>query len=134
MVDSMLLFEPVRSTVTGTDINNDGKLDLLIGNYAGGATWYSDQAVSISENKPNDISFSIYPNPAHGELNLRFFSDGKNVNHEIEITDVLGKIVYETANNSFSQTLNIKNWQTGMYFCRMIEQGNVITKKFIVMR
>jgi hypothetical protein len=133
LIDTMLAFEPVRSTITGTDINNDGKLDLLVGNYSGGATWYADQPLSIAENKTDKVIFNIYPNPAKELLTIKLFSGEQNSNHKIEITNVIGEIIFSEENNSLSESLNVRSWKEGMYFCKIIEGSNVVIKKLIVL-
>ncbi|MEP7167741.1 MAG: T9SS type A sorting domain-containing protein [Bacteroidota bacterium] len=129
LVDSMCMYEPIRSTVAGTDINGDGKMDFLVGNYAGGVTWYSNgSTVSINEVKAQNL-FNVYPNPAKNNLYIKF---EKAARHEIIISDMLGKTMYASYKNSFSQTLDVSKWSNGMYICKVVEDGIVTNKKFIV--
>ncbi len=129
LVDSMFFYEPIRSTVTGTDINNDGKIDFLIGNFSGGATWYSNgSTVSINEIKPDNY-FNVYPNPAKDMLYIKF---EKSSRHEIIITDMLGKIVFSSYKNSFTEIIDLRKWSNGMYVCKVVEDGIVNNRKFVV--
>jgi hypothetical protein len=131
LVDSMFFYEPIRSTVAGTDINNDGKMDFLIGNYSGGVDWYSNgNTVSINEIKPQN-QFNVYPNPAKDKLYIKF---DKTARHEIIITDMLGKTMFSTLRNSFAETIDLRKWSNGMYVCKVVEQGIVTNKKFIIQR
>ena len=73
----------------------------------------------------NDVaqtnSIDVYPNPAKDNVTI----EGKG---EIVITNSLGQIVKEVKDNNFSRTLNIKDWESGVYY---IKVGNM-TQKFVV--
>ncbi len=129
LVDSMLLYEPIRSTITGTDINSDSKLDLLIGNYAGGVSWFADSPVSINENPSGQSNFTIFPNPANQLLTIQF---NNNFSHHIIITDLLGRIVFSKLSNTSTEHINIRAFSNGMYLCKMVEDQKVSAAKFIV--
>src|SRR6185436_11883044 len=129
LVDSMFFYEPIRSTITGADINNDGKMDFLTGNFSGGVTWYSNgSTVSVNEIK-QDNEFNIYPNPAKDMLYIKF---EKSSRHEIMVTDMLGKIVFSSYKNSFTEIIDLRQWNNGMYVCKVVEDGIVTNRKFVV--
>jgi type IX secretion system substrate protein/VCBS repeat protein/FG-GAP repeat protein len=130
LVDSMSFYEPVRSTVSGTDINGDGAIDFLIGNYAGGATWYSNNAtVSVHEIAEQNF-FNVYPNPAKDVVYIKF---EKRMKHSILVTGMIGNVLYSSDNSSFTETIDLSKWSNGMYVCKVVkEDGIVANKKFIV--
>ncbi|HKR03516.1 MAG TPA: T9SS type A sorting domain-containing protein [Bacteroidia bacterium] len=129
LIDSTFFYEPIRSTIAGTDINNDGKIDFLVGNGSGGAAWYSNgSTVSIDEIQTQN-SFNVYPNPAENVLYLKFEKIAKR---EIIITDMLSKTVFSSYKNSFGETIDLREWSNGMYVCKVVEDGIVSNKKFII--
>ncbi len=129
LIDSMFFYEPIKSTVAGADINGDGKMDFLIGNNSGGASWYSNgSTVSIHEIHANNF-FNVYPNPASDMLYIRFEKPSK---HEIIIVDMLGKIIYSSYRNSFTETIDLRKWSSGMYICKVTGDGVSTNQKFIV--
>ncbi|MEO5571834.1 MAG: T9SS type A sorting domain-containing protein [Bacteroidia bacterium] len=129
LIDSAFIYEPIRSSVAGTDINGDGKMDFLAGNYAGGASWYSNNATtSVSELSMPEF-FNVYPNPAKDVLYIKF---EKNIKHEITITDMIGNILFSSFNNSVTETVSLNKWSNGMYVCKVIEDGIVANKKFVI--
>lgn len=132
LVDSMFLYEPVRSTVGATDINGDGVVDLLVGNYAGGVTWYSNSTVSVNEIANAPMLFNLYPNPAKDVLYIKFENNTKNISHFTTITDVTGRIVYTNQNNLFTEAVDVKNWSNGLYVCKVVQDGRVVNSKFII--
>ena len=135
LVDSMLLYEPIQSTVAGADINADGKMDLLVGNYAGGIKWYSDFSTGVNELQSLNSPISIYPNPAKDLIiiNSALTLKGKT---EIIINDMLGKQVIKPAisHSKSAIKLNIASLSNGIYICKIINEKNMNAKKFIVNR
>jgi hypothetical protein len=75
----------------------------------------------------NQISFSIYPNPAHKLLNV----ECKMPNAELKIYDVMGRVVYSTTLNSKHQTLN-PGLSPAVYFVRVSDGERVAVQKLVV--
>ncbi|MCC6384058.1 MAG: T9SS type A sorting domain-containing protein [Bacteroidia bacterium] len=134
LVDSMFLREPIRSTVSGADIDNDGYFDLVIGNYAGGVKWYSNGPVSVNELQPGKKAFILFPNPASTQISIMLDNEIENIEKRIEITDLTGRLVYSESNNYRTSTVDVSKWSSGMYICRII--GNKINsnQRFILTR
>lgn len=130
----MFLREPIRSTVSGADIDNDGYFDLVIGNYAGGVKWYSNGPVSVNELQPGKKAFILFPNPASTQISIMLDNEIENIEKRIEITDLTGRLVYSESNNYRTSTVDVSKWSSGMYICRII--GNKINsnQRFILTR
>ncbi len=71
-------------------------------------------------------SIKIFPNPGNGEINI--LSSGEIL--EIEITNILGQIVYQAKPNEKEISLQLNNG--GIYFITITESKQKITKKIIV--
>lgn len=73
---------------------------------------------------------TIYPNPAHNELNVLF--DGNAGIKNISVYNLIGKVVsvYRVSGNSAK--LELSNIPSGIYFVRLVDNvGNVVaTRKF----
>ncbi|MBI3502151.1 MAG: T9SS type A sorting domain-containing protein [Bacteroidetes bacterium] len=142
--DSMYqnIWEGERMTINGKDINNDGIMDLVIGNFAGGAAIYTGDttALGTAEINPETFDFSIYPNPSNGMFNVQCIMANGNtstINHQpltIEIYNVMGEKVYaEKILNQKSLLLNL-NLGQGIYFCKLTCGKTSKTKKLIVIK
>ncbi|HKR04104.1 MAG TPA: T9SS type A sorting domain-containing protein [Bacteroidia bacterium] len=129
LIDSTFIYEPVSSTVAGADINADGKMDFLVGNNSGGVAWYSNgSTISVNELAMQNF-FTIYPNPAKNVFYVKFEKIKK---HAVTITDMLGKMMFTSYKNSLAETIDVSKWSSGMYICKVVEDGITENKKFIV--
>lgn len=87
---------------------------------------YPINSIELSE---ADFDFSIYPNPANDEINIRFV--GNNNNAMIELFDYTGKIIRSIELLSYEQTINLAGLNRGMYFIRLVSSDHTLTKRFL---
>ena len=73
------------------------------------------------EDIANNNAITIYPNPAHDKVTI----EGKG---EVVITNSIGQVVKEIKDNNVYRTLNIKDFESGVYY---IKVGNT-TQKLVV--
>jgi hypothetical protein len=76
----------------------------------------------------------IYPNPSNGLVNLRFNSN-INLNIQIDIIDINGKIVSSIYNGNHDGEKTYQwtnNVNQGIYFCRLITDHKIISKPIII--
>jgi type IX secretion system substrate protein/PKD domain-containing protein len=84
----------------------------------------------------NDIGvpgFVVYPNPVHDLLNIKCrLKAGSEI--DIVVYDVFGRLVYNSKafNNKNSISINTTIWQSGLYFVRVSDKGEVIGVKKVV--
>lgn len=74
----------------------------------------------------NLTSFSVYPNPAKNEINIKL--DGNSIIEKVNLYNLLGQKIYET-NNSI---LDISAYQKGCYLLEVITNNGRSTKKVIL--
>ena len=91
--------------------------------------------VGIDEMGENGISYSVYPNPSHGMVNLIFQSNFTS-DVSVEITDVVGRKVYSKQYNSFNgreeNTIDLSTVGQGVYLLSMRNAKGVVSKKVVV--
>jgi hypothetical protein len=83
--------------------------------------------VGVQDIEQNSNVFSVYPNPANGQLRIMNY---ELQNENIEIFDIAGKMV-KTYNSPINNTIDISELQAGMYFITIYSKGQKITKKFV---
>ncbi|HMT28357.1 MAG TPA: T9SS type A sorting domain-containing protein, partial [Bacteroidia bacterium] len=134
LVDSMYydIYQPDRSSVDVADLNNDGKMEILVGNFAGGVTMYKWETSSTTPEVQNPVSgFNIYPNPTAGNLFIKFDTNAI-INRNISIYDITGRLIEDLSSASNTLIFNTDKYSSGVYHVRVIEGGKVTTAKFMV--
>src|SRR5690554_436145 len=86
---------------------------------------------TINVDEFNLETFSVYPNPTTGTLNVKL-NNTEDVN--ISIIDIRGRRVYSQFNNSKTliRTLDVSALASGMYLLNIERKGNMLTKKKII--
>lgn len=82
-----------------------------------------------------EASFSIYPNPSDGLINVSFIITDKST-HSLEVKNVLGQVVYKEALNglsgNYSKSINIQEFGKGTYTITLMNDHNLLAKKIII--
>lgn len=122
---------------TGTNISSVTQLGL---NVAHVRSFYTSQNYGCDENlagvtniqKDDEVSASLYPNPMQTSSALVVNSELKNA--QLKLYDVLGREVMNIQNISGKRVIiNRNNLQAGMYFYRLIDNGQpLVNGKLLV--
>jgi Secretion system C-terminal sorting domain/FG-GAP-like repeat len=107
--DFGLLREGGFSTPIFRNINGDGKLEMVVGNYRGGLsifkTHFNTDGTTPAQDVDNQLVVNIYPNPF--EQNLSIEIKGKD--------NLRGKIQLQLI-NMLGQVVKVENMETPQYF------------------
>lgn len=112
--------------------NNDGEAFGLYVALAGGGElielpiYQDDTNVSDIIN----VDLKLYPNPVSSILNI----ETNELIEELHVIDMLGQVVYTTAVNGLSHSINLNQVHTGIYFVKIKTQAGTITRKVQVSR
>jgi len=135
LVDSMFqnIYEPQRCFPAASDVDGDGKYDLVVGNACGGVVLYSQNSVLSSENGigNQDFNFIAYPNPVSDELTIKLPERSVQENYQLKITDLAGRDVVNYAITTNISTLDVKSIQPGVYICTIIGNGKTVSQKIM---
>lgn len=140
LVDSMYqnIWEGLRMTVNGNDINNDGSLDLTIGNYAGGVAIYLGDTTALSVPEPYhaELEFTIFPNPSSGIITLQMQKDPDGKASAVSIYNMLGEEVFTTPlkDRISVRTLDISHLPDGVYCFEVKAKNTSFSKKLVLIR
>lgn len=91
-------------------------------------TFQTEFIAALANESFNLDNIVIYPNPSNDFINIQV-GQNENKMQSIEITDILGKKVFES---KFENKINISNLTQGVYFITLISNENEkFTKKII---
>ncbi len=94
---------------------------------------FTDGFSDVGINSYTSNDFSIYPNPANSEINI--YTTGKNNIKTISIYNNLGQLMTVNGKTSVKTTLNVSNYENGIYIVKIMTNSNqIITKKFTVLK
>ncbi|MEN8194491.1 MAG: T9SS type A sorting domain-containing protein [Bacteroidota bacterium] len=107
------------------DLDNDGDMDLLVGEYYGVMQYFENTSInSVSEIDQNNLL--VYPNPVNDILHIETEA---NI-YKIEIFNVLGKKVVIKEN--IVKQVSLNKMKPGIYTVKIIlENNNCIVRKII---
>ncbi|MGZ4054686.1 MAG: FG-GAP-like repeat-containing protein [Bacteroidia bacterium] len=125
MADSIYegIFQGTKTAPNLADIDNDGYVDLVVGNYEGGLSFYKGVSALTSTNNLDNLihfNFDLFPNPANNGFNVRIVNEENKI-YQIEIYNVMGQLISKDkiVNNIF--TYNATSLLTGVYICKVSE-------------
>ncbi|MEW6772683.1 MAG: S8/S53 family peptidase [Bacteroidota bacterium] len=107
-------------------IAGDSLQDLI--NSANQAQIMYDNLPLIIKNYSEKNNYLIYPNPAKDWI---YIVANDKLHKSIEVTDVSGKMIYNNSFNSDVFAIYTNNWQSGVYFIKIVSDKSTITQKII---
>lgn len=132
------IYDGPQSTLQYVDINNDNKRDLILGNYAGGLSFYNSKTpIGLKENTfLKDDLLIVYPNPTHQLFTIKINST-EFINCTSLLYDALGKVVLQSNSESMVFSIPCQNIAPGVYILSLTlnhHKGTqqTITKKIII--
>lgn len=138
MVDSMIkgIQEGNRVSVSGADINNDNKLDLVVGNYQGGCAIYLQNITGNLSARPVDIlteKLTVVPNPCISSARLTVPGDlWKRSDTKVVIYDIFGRKIKEFIIKSAETLLSADALSKGIYIVEARNSNTFAYTKFII--
>jgi len=99
----------------------------------GSATWELDNmlitgTLSSGIDEQENVEFSVYPNPSHGIYQIE---NSNSQNFEISVFNILGKQIMETVETNSIYTLDIQDFENGVYLLQIMSNNQKRTISII---
>ncbi|MDR0438469.1 MAG: FG-GAP-like repeat-containing protein [Bacteroidales bacterium] len=127
------IFEGTFTAIAVGDFNNDGILDMVVGNHRGGlAFFYGISQWPVKNVDPVEThgraSLRIYPNPVQDFL---FIQSEENYQMRCEISDVQGRVVRPLQTVKNGEGIDVTMLTRGNYVLRIVVKNQVHALKFV---
>src|ERR1017187_3843297 len=86
----------------------------------------------LLEKQKQNNEISIYPNPAKSCINIQLPSLDQN--ETLQITDVLGRKIYQQTLSEINTTIDVSKWNEGVYFYEIISNKEIARGKFVIQK
>src|SRR5690606_2131696 len=116
------------------DFTGDGALDMVIGNYRGGLSfWRSDDNTSVdqAESRDRQNNFSLYPNPASEQVQLVAHVPLDRDSYW-SLTNSMGQRVKTMKAGGDRNFMSLAGLSPGIYHVRLEGSGSTATQRLVV--
>ncbi len=126
----------IHTAAAIAEISQDGKLEMIVGNYSGGLEYFNGNAeVSPGYNdyQSNLKNLILYPNPATKVIYCRTGQVNALIN-QVQILDINGRLLYQDDNPQKEEGfyhIDLRNVQNGIYLIRAKSATKIYTGRFI---
>lgn len=128
------LRDGIRTSAALYDFTGDGVLDMVLGNYRGGLTfWRSDDITGVNDRVANsERSFGMQPNPATEHVEL-ILPEQPTSAATWTVRNSLGQQVLSQPATSARTNLYVGDLAEGVYLIRLEGSISSTTQRFVVM-
>ncbi|MEZ4994702.1 MAG: T9SS type A sorting domain-containing protein [Saprospiraceae bacterium] len=125
------LKEGIRTHFDLADIDNDGLLEMVVGNFSGGIRFYQTDFPFVVAVRNEDLpswELEIYPNPTAGLLRVKCPGTGQK---QLKVFSSQGQCLYNTAVNGLEIEVDSEDWSAGVYWIQVLSDEGRGTGKVI---
>ena len=127
----------MRTAIASADLDHDGILDFIVGNFAGGLTYLKGSAKPVGiPAHPEATGFSVFPNPVKDELTIR--SDRPIINGSVPVmahlSDLTGRQLISIRLTGNQTQMSTATLAPGCYVLRIITTLERPVKVFKVLK
>lgn len=102
------------SFVTSGDLDNDGDIDVLIGEYYGDMKYYKNTTINIGVGELAGVAFKVYPNPTQDVFRVEATTDAIT---KIEVMTLTGNLL--AGFDYYGQAVDLSDYPAGVYLIKV---------------
>ena len=129
--EDMPLSFGMRSAVAVIDLNQDGRQEILVGNFAGGLQLFNAEIavnnLGISEHL-DDFQVEIFPNPVTSQIHIVSKEDDIRT---VKVVDLYGRILDEQSVGDMKVTLEVAGLRNGVYLLVLEMDHGLVNRIFL---
>jgi hypothetical protein len=124
----------INMTVSGGDINADGKTDFAVGLFSGGVKLYygNESIVGINETATAPALFEVFPNPANTMLNVRLLLRRYSGTCRLALYNAMGEKIMQRTGIENITSLSTSSLANGTYFLQVVADNSSQYRKVVV--
>jgi hypothetical protein len=129
------IWEGLRGVPNLKDINGDGALDIVVGNFSGGLSLYKgDVHLSVQNTNFPQPEFRLWPNPSSGLVNFHWSYNGQPNTLSCGIYSVIGTLIQEirVPDNQKDFSFDSSLLPAGIYFCKLSINHTILVEKLVI--
>lgn len=128
----VFLRDGFRNAGAFEDLDDDGFIDAIVGNFSGGAVYFKGEIYDVSVDEPiAGISgkLGVFPNPGAGKFKV----DTKNRSNSASLTiyDLTGRLVKTQSITEETTEVDLNNEANGIYLF-IVQDGNEILSQKVI--
>lgn len=104
------------------DLDNDGDLDLMAGEYYGNMQYFENEG-SVGIETYSSSTLKVFPNPTNGLLEIRTELTFEHV----KVYDLLGNVLLES--DDYLKTIDVSSFISGMYILEISNSEGILCRK-----
>jgi hypothetical protein len=124
-----LIDEGMRCGIAAADLNNDQLIDLIVGNWAGGVSFFQGSTPILVTIPEGTTEISIYPNPAHDYFIIQAHQESVFYG---ALYSVMGQQLKEFKTIGKETVIPCSDLPSGIYILRLEIEEKIITKKLMI--
>ncbi len=117
------------------DLDNDGKMEVIVGNYRGGISAFQSEipsGVNTATQVPfRDLGLNVYPNPTHGKVILELPTSAAGDN-KVEVYNASGQQLLQQNWQDSHLELNMNDYPAGVYWVKVLTGDAMQTRRFVI--
>ena len=133
LLDSIVggINEGWNTTLSTADIDNDGFLEMVIGNERGGIGLYNTDFQSLSTSTEDisakTIGISLYPNPSSNTVNIKYTN--LNQFQKLSVYNISGQLTMSTTQPL--EVLDVSDYPNGIYTFRLETKEGIQVERLV---
>ena len=121
----------MRSAAAVADLNGDGQLEMVVGNFCGGLQLFNASIpvnnIGVSELQL-DTSVMIFPNPVQSQIHIVSNEDDIQM---LMVADLFGRVLMEQPVNAQETVMEVSGLKKGVYLLTLVCERGCVSRIFL---